>query len=295
MSALRWAMCALCAGLGACGGTTPEPFCTATGATKASLVTHATFAKAVGDGPMHVVEGVNVDGVVSDGNDAAGCYKLDFVAPDGTVGIDNQIATLWPIVEQMVGKDNIDAVLNAAITNGQLLIVMSVRGVDDPVNDDCVDVAFGAGAGQPLLDTRGKVVANQTFGWNLDVDPVSVVAHGRIDGGVLTAGPGEIVIPVRILDAKFNLSLHSTRVKMKLTTDPLTGGATLAGYVGGGIAVDDLAAIIKSLNIGSSVMGAIVPLLASRADLAADADGTCHQLSAALKFETTAAFVQGER
>jgi hypothetical protein len=283
-----------CAALWGCSEPRPEPLCTSSGATRASLVTHATFAKNVDDAAKHV-EGLDVDGVVSDENDATGCYKPDFVGPDGTPGIDNQIATLWPIVEQQVGKDNIDTILNAAILNGQLIILMSVRGVDDPVNDDCVDVAFGAGTGLPQLDTSGKVVANQTFGWNLDVDPVSVVPRGRIENGMLLAGPGEIVVPVRILDAKFSLKLHSTRVRMKVTTDPLTGGATLAGYVGGGIAVDDLAEIIKGLNIGASVMGAIVPLLASRADLGADAEGTCHQVSAALKFETTPAFVMGER
>ncbi len=275
-----------------CSGKPADPYCTATGATKASVVTFATFAKQL---PDKTVEGVDVDGIVSDGSDEAGCYKVDFTAPDGTKGIDNQIGVeLLPLVESQVGKGNIDAVLGAAIANGQLLIMMAVRGVDDPRDDACVDVAFGAGSGAPYLDAAGKYLSNQTFAWNLALDPVSVLYRGRIDGGVLTAGPGDVTIPVRILDAKFNLTLHSARVKMKLSQDPLVGGATLSGLVGGGVEVDELATTIKSLNIGQSVMGAVVPLLSANADLAPGPDGKCHQLSAALKFDTTASFIQGE-
>ncbi len=269
-----------------------KPFyCTASGETKASVVTFATFAKQL---PDKTVEGLDIDGIVSDGTDEAGCYKKDFIGTDGTPGVDNQVATLLPIVEGAVGKGNIDAILGAAISNGQLIIMMAVRGVDDPHSDDCVDVAFGAGMGSPYLDGSGKYLSNQTFAWDLALDPVSVLRGGRIDGGVLTAGPGDIIIPVRILDAKFNLSLHSARVKMKLTADPLFGGATLSGLVGGGVEVEELGTIIKSLNIGQSVMGAVVPLLKSNADLAPRGDGTCHQISAALRFDTTAAFLMGE-
>jgi hypothetical protein len=277
--------------LSGCTGQPPPPTCTSSGETRGSVVTFATFAKRVS---ANAVEGLDVDGVISDGSDDESCNKVDFTSPDGITGVDNQIATLLPLVEEMVGTGNIDALLEAAITNGQLLILMAVRGMDDAANDECVDVAFGAGTGTPYLDTGGKYVSNQTFAWNLGQNPVSVLYRGRIDGGVLTAGPGDVTIPVQILDAKFNLTLHSTHVRMKLTRDPLTKGMTLEGLVGGGVEVEKLGAAIKTLNIQQSVKGAVVPLIASKADLGRDAEGNCQQISTALRFRTTAAFVMGE-
>lgn len=273
----------------ACGGELEvDTSCTASGHGKSSVVTFATFAKMVeGD----AVEGVDVDGIVSDGSDEAGCYKADFTSPDGVPGIDNQVATLLPLVEDLVGEDNIDALLGAAITNGQLIILVSLRGVDDLVNDSCVDVAFGAGLGAPLLDGDGNYLPYQTFGWDLDTARVSTLSRGRIENGVLIAGPGDVDLPVRVLDANFKLAIHQTRVRMNVQRDEADDGASLSGFVGGGIVVEELAKVIESFNIGEQVKGAVVPLLKTRADLAMDADGNCGQISAGLRFETTPAFV----
>ncbi|MBM4373680.1 MAG: hypothetical protein FJ095_01250 [Deltaproteobacteria bacterium] len=278
----------------ACGGEQelpPEAPCVASGTGQASVVTFATFARKVeGAG----VEGVDVDAIVSDGSDEAGCYKADFTSPEGIPGIDNQVSTLLPLVEELVGADNIDALLGAAITNGQLIILVTVRGVDDFVNDSCVDVAFGAGAGAPLLDGAGNYLPYQTFGWDLDTAAVSTLQRGRIEDGVLLAGPGDVELPVRVLDANFKLGIHQTRVRMNLARDDDGGGAELSGFVGGGIVVEELAKVIESFNIGEQVKGAVVPLLKTRADLAMDADGNCRQISAALRFATTPAYVIGE-
>jgi hypothetical protein len=280
--------------LAACGGEqalTLDDSCVASGTGQASVVTFATFAKQLDD---QGVEGVDVDGIVSDGTDEAGCYKADFTSPEGVPGIDNQVATLLPLVEELVGEDNIDALLGAAITNGQLIILVTVRGVDDFVNDSCVDVAFGAGAGAPLLDGAGNYLPYQTFGWDLETAAVSTLHRGRIEDGVLLAGPGDVELPVRVLDANFKLGIHQTRVRMDLARDDDGGGASLTGFVGGGIVVEELAKVIESFNIGDQVKGAVVPLLKTRADLAMDADGNCRQISAALRFATTPAYVIGE-
>lgn len=274
-----------------CGGEPPVVTCTSSGRTIASVVTFATFGKQHDD---KSVEGLNVDGRISDGNDPEGCYQVDFVSPEGTPGIDNQVATLLPIVEGLVGKDNIDQLLGAAISNGQLILLMALRGVDDLENDACVDVTFGAGAGTPLQDGTGKYLPYQTFAWDAATAPITVVAGARIDGGVLTAGPGDVVLPVRVLDAAFNLGVHQTAIRMNVTPDDLGPGASLGGFVGGGIVVEELAQVIQSFNVGGSVKGAVVPLLKTRADLGVNAEGTCTQISAALHFETTPSFILGE-
>ncbi|MBM4360448.1 MAG: hypothetical protein FJ096_20265 [Deltaproteobacteria bacterium] len=278
--------------LGGCGGeSVGEPPCTATGRTYASVVTFATFAEQRDDGS---VEGVNVDGIVSDGTDEAGCFKADAVGSDGATGIDNQVATLLPLVKGLVGEENIDALLGAAIKNGQLIVMTAMRGVDDLVDDACVDVAFGAGLGSPLVDGDGNYFPFQTFAWDAEAARVSTLYRARIEGGVLRAGPGDVDLPVRVLDANFTLGIHSTGVAMKVTPTPDGRGATLSGFVGGGIVVEELAKVVASFNIGESVKGAVIPLLKTRADLGMDGTGECRQISAALRFETTPSFVLDE-
>ncbi|MSP25702.1 MAG: hypothetical protein EXR75_11160 [Myxococcales bacterium] len=273
--------------LAGCGGEVREALCTDSGATRGMAVTYASFARQLDD---TTAEGLNLDGVTSDGSGALGCYKTDFVSPTGAVGIDNQLATLLPLVEEFVGTENIEALLGAAIKNGQLLIVMNVRGIDDVVNDACVDIAFGTGRGVPLLDANGEYEPAQTFSWNAPDDPVSVLRKGRIEHGVLRAGPGSLVLPVRVLDADFALELSEAHIEATLTMDA-TGNLSLQGLAGGGIDVAELGAVVSGLNIGEDVKGAVVPLVKGRADLAMDADGYCHAISAALLLETTPAFV----
>ncbi|MBN4059050.1 hypothetical protein JYT22_00180 [Endomicrobium sp. AH-315-J14] len=261
--------------------------CTPDGETRGGIVTFATFARQIDD---DTAEGINLDDVVSHGNDVAGCYKTDFTSPAGVEGIDNQFATLLPIVEEQIGSENIDALLTAAIVNGQLLILMGVTGVDDPENDPCVDVLIGAGVGSPFLDTQGEYVPYQTFGFDRDSAPVSVLP-GQIVNGRLTAGPGDFVLPVRILDADFNLKMFSGQVDIQITREPIHGGFALDGVVAGGIDVDDFKEIVHSLNIDQALIGAVLPIIAGKADLGRDSDDICRQVSAGLKIRAVPAFL----
>jgi hypothetical protein len=282
------ASCLCACSLWACGGDDEPVPCGESGGHLGAVITFATFARQLDDA---TAEGVDVDGVTTGETDAVGCFHPDFNAPDGRGGIDNQFATLLPLIEDLVGSENIDAILEGAIANGQLLLVLDIAGVDDPLNDSCVDVALGAGLGTPLLDTEGAYEAYQTFAFDDVKAPVSRLERGTIADGVLTIGPGDIVLPVQILDADFNLNLRSGRFHLAIERDPLGGGVRLSGFAGGGIAIADFSAIIASLNIGSDIMMSIVPLLAVVADLGPDASGACQEVSAALRFETTPAFV----
>lgn len=275
-------------GLMACGGTdAAPPVCAATGETKSAIITHATFGRQLDE---VTAEGLDLDGAQSIEGDPAGCYKQDFNSPDGQFGVDNQFATLLPLLEEVVGTENIDALLEAAIANGQLLIMLAVDGVDDPYNDDCVDVRMGAGDGSPYLNTEGDYEPYQTFAFDTSEAPTGTLI-GRIDNGVLRAGPGRVVLPVRILDADFNLELESAHVQFDVLYDPLQGGIALDGIASGGVSVDDFKEIVDDLSVGSDVVGAVVPLLAGNADLAMDSEGTCQRLSAALKLRSTTAYL----
>ncbi len=287
-AALFTALLPIAPWLGGCTDGDPEP-CASSGSARGTVVTFATFARR-SDDDNRVADGLDIDGLDSTSDDVAGCYANDFVSPDGRRGIDNQFATLLPLIEDFVGTENIDAILEGAIANGQLLLVMNVEGVDDSREDSCVDVSLGPGSGAPLLDAAGAYVPYQTFGYDRETAPVSHLG-GRIEGGVLHAGPADVILPVRILDAEFNLHLHGARFRMEITEEPLGGGFSLRGFGGGGIEVADFEDIVAGLNIGDDVIGAVVPLLSNLADMAANESGTCSQVSAALRFETTPAYV----
>jgi hypothetical protein len=258
--------------------------------TQAGVITFATFARILDD-KAHIAEGLNIDGVVSPDGDAASCGMKDFTSPEGEPGIDNQFGGLLPVIEGYVGSENIGQLLATAISNGQLLILMAIDGVDDVENDDDVTVRISAGLGTPLLDGEGKFITYQTFGVDRDTAPVSKLP-GKIKDGVLHVGPGQAVLPVRVLDAKFNLDLHGVVGRVDLTPDENGGGVTMKGTLAGGIAVADFKDIIASLNIGQDVIQMATGLIGLLADLERDDDsGKCTQVSAALRVETTPAFV----
>jgi len=266
--------------------------CADSGETLGAVVTQVSIARQLEDGSM---QGLNLDGEISAEGEEAGCYKQDFVSPDGREGIDNQLGTLLPVVEAVVGSENLDALLEGAIANGQLLIMIAVAGVDDPLNDDCVDLEIGAGLGTPFLDTEGEYVPYQTFGFDDRETPVSEIVKGRIEDGVLVAGPGRLRLPVKVLDADFELDLYYGHVRIDVQPDPLGGGARLSGVMGGGILADDVKGIVSGLTVGDDVVGAVVPIVAGLADLEPDEEGICRRVSAGLMFDTEPAFLyEGE-
>jgi hypothetical protein len=258
--------------------------------TQAGVITFATFARVLDD-KNHIAEGLDIDGRVSPDGDGPSCGMKDFTSPDGEPGIDNQFGGLLPIIEGYVGSENIGQLLATAIADGQLLILLAIDDVDDPVDDDHVTVRIAAGTGLPLLDAAGKFITYQTFGIDRVTAPVSTLP-GSIKGGVLTLGPGEAVLPVRVLDARFNLDLHGVLGRIELTPDPDGGGLHMKGILAGGLVVTDFKGIITSLNISSTVISMATGLIGLLADLALDEDdGKCKQVSAGLRVEASPAFI----
>jgi hypothetical protein len=149
----------LLSGCGSEGLSADEVQCT-TGQTYASIMTALGFARAV---DKDVAPGFDVDGRVSDSSDSLSCGKDDFVDPDGVPGIDNQLAPLVPEVEKLVGNA-VDGLVQGAINDGQLVILMEMENVDDLTNDECVNLAVQVGVKKrPSLGTDGVIEAYQTF------------------------------------------------------------------------------------------------------------------------------------
>ena len=127
--------------------------------------------------PSGVAEGFNLDGVVSDESDDGSCNKPDLTSPSGEPGIDNSLASLWSNL-QMLSPDlvAVDSLIQGAIDDGQLLLLMNVDGIDDPMNDECVNITVRRATGMPMLGTDGLITSGQTF----DVDTSAPMALWRV-------------------------------------------------------------------------------------------------------------------
>lgn len=241
-----------------------------------------TFARA---DEADVSAGFDLDGRVSDRGDFESCRKADFTSPDGTPGIDNQVSQLLPIIEMQTGGLRLDDVLQTAIDNGQLLIALELLDLDDPMNDPCVTVRMRPVVGTPLIGTDGRVLPGQTFDISPDAE-VSTVEGARLVDGVLEVGPASMALPVQILDARFTLDVEDARVRLERQDD-----GSWQGALGGGISVEQMIQVAQGLNIPSDLMGAVMLVLRTNADLARDESGDCQQISATLLVDGVTAFL----
>lgn len=233
------------------------------------------------------VPGFDVDGVVSDEHDELSCHKKDFTSPDGEVGIDNQLAALIPDIEAILG-DAVDGLVQGAINNGALLILVDVKGAENLQNDDCVDLEVRTVLGKPTLGTDGVIEAYQTY----DPDPeaeVSRATGGKIEDGVLTIGPFELAIPIAIFDVAFTIHVHDALFRLDVGAED---GTRKSGILGGGVVPQE---IIDGVDDGAGVdqyIPVISLALNGSTDLARDAEGTCQQVSAGLTITGVEAFVR---
>ncbi len=289
----KWAL-GLGLALSACGGEEAAEAEVGETSRHGAVLTFATFAQQLAqptEGSPGVAEGLDLDGRTGVGEDAETCFKKDFIGPDGRSGVDNQLAVLLPLIKAMVGEDNIDVLLEAAIAGGQLLIVLELLGLDDFEQDDDVVLRLGAGSGAVLLDTTGAYELYQTFGYNEDEAPISEF-QGEVRGGRLFASSPEAFLPVRVLDAAFNLHVRDAQLEFALTKEQEVGGVFMDGIISGGIRVEDFKEIVQGLNVGEDLQQVATNLIGGTADLKPDAAGVCQEVSAGLKFRASPAFVR---
>lgn len=235
-------------------------------------------------GDMGVHEGFDLDESMGPPAEATRCRARDFRDSEGRTGIDNQLSLIVPAIEMQVGEGTLNSLLNGAINSGQLLIGLTLEGLDDPVNDDCVTLVVRTLTGTPLVGTDGLLLDGQT----LEVAPDARTA--RYEGavlrdGVLETGPFELALPVSILDARFVLDLHGARVRVTIEED-----GSLSGVFAGGISNEQIIEVASGLNIPSDLMDQVGTFVELIADLE-PVEGRCTQFSASLVFRAAPGFV----
>ena len=262
---------------GSCGGEAGE------------VVTHtvvlAEVALVVEAEADETVVGLNLDGRVDDEPAIESCMKLDFTAPDGTPGIDNQLSLFGPILGLFGGDPA--ALIQGAINEGSLLILLEFEGLDSFENDNNVTVRIHFGTGPTDVGNDGLLVPGQSF----DIKPGTISAemrNVRLVDGHMEAGTFETVLPVAILDQRFNLPIFEGRLALDFDGD--TGEVT--GLLGGGVPTATLINdLVLQIPGGQDIAPIATLTLARLADLEPDDTGGCANLSTGMVIHGVTAFL----
>lgn len=234
---------------------------------------------------MGVSRGFDLDGRISAAGDPETCGKADFTAPDGTRGIDNQIAYLAPVLDTLF-NGAVDGLIAMGITQGTMLVGIGIDHVDSTQNDDCVSLSVWTlrRPSELTVGTDGQLDPNQTF----DVDSAQRIARGTgvIRDGVLLSDPMDVDVRVRILDANFGLAMKAGRVRARFDAN-----GDISGELGGGLLLDDVVQTVRSLNnVPQSALSTVANVLQGLADLDRR-NNRCNQFSAAVTYAGRPAFV----
>lgn len=228
--------------------------------------------------------GFDLDGLNSDQGDREGCGVQDYSDPWGNTGIDASFASLVPILE-LTEAQAVEGLIANAIASGELLFTLELGDLDDPGDDPCVDFSFGRGEGRPDLSSTGEFLAGQTFERSAAVQPVHFTDVAMQDNE-LQVRPFDTHIPITIFDVNLDFEVHDAAMSLTMDED-----GRMHGYFGGGVDTQVILDIVTEQNVDAALEETVIALMATRADLAPDEDGVCHEISINFEFEAVSAFL----
>ena len=250
-----------------------------------------------GDIPM---AGMNLDGKTSAAKSGGKCAHSDFTGPDGTAGIDNQHWRLLGCTKAYQPQGQMDRMWESGnfIKEGIPMLV-EVRGVDDRMNDDSVEVRILSSSDTVSMDGNGSVVPFLSLREHEDERYRNGFASGRIENGVLISDPIDIRLKIKQQVLNMEFFYRDARIRAELTDEGLKNG--VLGFYWDG---DNFYEAMNDHYIGTYHSGRIAALtrgyscagmdhvLPSMLDGHPDPEtGDCTSLSSAILFEAVPAFV----
>lgn len=258
--------------LAACGGEEMMP-----GPLRSSVFKSLTFERE----ERGVSVGMNLDGYVSGSNDDRACNKEDFVAPTGDEGVDNQLATLLPLID-LVGENAVQEILQIAIDEGRLLLVTDVAIAED--GTATVDVLRGQDV--PLLGTDGRILGGQTLAIS-DEAPLGQSVGALVDEDTLLTEPFTLRLPVVVFTQLYEVTLEEAVLRIELDE----AGHVKSGLIAGGIPIAELVDVLETAaNFGQDFADLFGEAVRESGDLARTKDGECLNMSASVSFEAVPTF-----
>jgi hypothetical protein len=255
--------------------------CSGTDKNAVALITSLRFGREHEDG---TAPGFDLDDDVSSLGGTTGCGRPDHVDPEGVEGIDNAFARIVPLLDQTEAVA-VEGIVLDHIQSGELLLIIELQDLDDPLDDACVDVTLGRAKGEVLQSADAELMPHQTFERDLDL-PSSLVLEAALQGGRVDAAPVQFSMPINIFGAELNLQLNDGALRVELAEDGF-----MSGFVAGGVDIGSILDIVYNNAVGDEVKDLLEGMLRASADLDPDGDGTCDHISTTLEFDATPAFL----
>ena len=225
-----------------------------------------------------ISEGFDLDGQITTMQDASGCYQNDLIDPDGLEGIDNAYGTLQAYLGTSEIQDNGNALLDGS-TQEIVPILIRVSDVDDHWDDDSVQVEAIRGLGPLLFGTDGDFLDGQTVA----PDP---------EQAIVTAQNAYIVNGILTIEGFpfFNPLLPGMNGSTGAMQAPFNAGDIEGGIAGASLPVMAMYALYDDVSYTSFLNDHIN----RAADMNADENGICREISSAYYFSSKPAHLLGE-
>lgn len=223
-----------------------------------------------------VALGFDLDGTTSEEDGSSGCGIGDYTSPDGTQGIDSAMARIMPILDATEAAA-LEPLINQNINLGEVLMIFGVSGIDDPLNDEEVDVTFVRGFGAPIVGADGRIVSGQTFERDETLEPVT--AQGALVDGVLEASGLDVTFPIEIFDASPVLDVQDVTLHFEYDDK-----GDFVGYLGGALNYDRIIEGVENAAVDAALLDTLPLLFENNADLDSE-DGECTRVSVTIEFD----------
>jgi hypothetical protein len=251
----------------------------------------------VKDPPMRIVRGrysygMNLDGTSDGSPTPKSCAHEKFLDPSGKVAVDNQLYRLMGCVYGYRDKGYLEHHANRERQDeSQGIILIDVRGVDDPRNDPDVEVSFFLAATSLHFDTKGRILPFSTY--DVVRDRFGGTVRGRIANGALETEPGDLTLPVYGNDGAADMVFRDFRLRMQIAEDGTRAEGFWAGYQTVESFWDYIQKVQHNVPVGQYSCPALYTAAHELADGYPDlTTGECTALSSAFSFEAVAAFVR---
>lgn len=252
--------------------------------------------QSVVDPPMRIVHGkysygLDLDGQTTGAATAKTCTHETFVSPDGVPGIDNQLYRLMGCVYGYRDKGYLEHHANRERQDeSKGIILIDVDGVDDPRNDDAVEVSFYLSATSLHFDSVGRIVPFSSHEAVRGRYGQKVV--GKIVNGVIETRPGDMTLPIYGNDAATDMVFHDFSIRIEISPDGTRAKGMWAGYHPVDSFWDHIVKVQHNVPVGQYDCPAMYVAAHQLADGYPDpVNGQCTALSSAFLFEAAAAFV----
>ncbi|RLB49797.1 MAG: hypothetical protein DRH23_05815 [Deltaproteobacteria bacterium] len=175
------------------------------------------------------IDGFDLDGRAStEGSPGADeCAHDDFTSTTGEPGIDYRMFDVMVLLPTLAPSQFVDEIAQSAIRNGEMTVLMEISRIDDLQNDDDVGVQVFSSEDVPPIGVDG-VLPGGSLAAHPDDSLNSEIVTGRIEDGVLTVGPIDLVFDLSIQVIDSELKINRAWMRMNLEDGNVSG--VLAGF-----------------------------------------------------------------